>query len=242
MRTLLTGPLVPDPPQLRRLVGRTILHTRVAGRGTWTVTDRGDVLHSRIQLLDGEAVGLRDERLVGARITGAGIGVGKEVRVALASGGHLSAAPRWSLEGPYGARLAVDDDGRVESVPAGAPRFATPERIDELAASTPTGLEERLAELGRDGPFHPGQVVDVLAASGVLDEEEFAARGPVLLGRMLARGEVRAGFVSGGRFRAWDLPLVDVLEHITWTWRALGGSTPTADMIAWFALTTPRHP
>lgn len=250
VRSILSSAIPPDPPLLRGLVGQTVLHTRVAARGTWTVTERGTVLHARIQRLDGDPVGLRDARVVGARIAGAGIGVGQELWVALEGRGRLVAAPRWSLEGPYGALLAVDDDGETRAVAAGAPRFATAERIDEFSRSTPSGIEERLAELGREGPFHPGQVVEVLAAAGALEDEEFAARGPLLLGRMLARGELRAGFVVNGAFRAWELPLVDVLEHVAWTWGGLGGRTPGRDMIAWFALSPagrealgpPRHP
>lgn len=54
---------------------------------------------------------------------------------------------------------------------------------------------------------------------------------------MLARGELRAGFVTGGRFTPWDMPLAQVIEHIGTTWRAIGGRAPGPDMIAWFALT-----
>ena len=67
------------PALLEELRGQTILHTRVAARGTWTVTARGWVLHSRIQQVEGpgrdgiaaSAVDLRDPRLVGAALQGA---------------------------------------------------------------------------------------------------------------------------------------------------------------------------
>lgn len=41
------------PAPLADLIGQTIVHTRVAARGTWTVTARGSVLSSRAQLLEG---------------------------------------------------------------------------------------------------------------------------------------------------------------------------------------------
>ncbi|MGO1686148.1 MAG: hypothetical protein ACTHYR_14320, partial [Brachybacterium sp.] len=66
---------------------------------------------------------------------------------------------------------------------------------------------------------------------------EFERRGPILLARLLARGEIRPGFVTGGRFTAWDMSLADVVEHIGTTWTAIGGRAPGPDMIAWFELT-----
>ena len=66
------------PAPLADLIGQTIVHTRVAARGTWAVTARGSVLSSRTQLLEGAhdlergvapgtdpAVGLRDPRRAG---------------------------------------------------------------------------------------------------------------------------------------------------------------------------------
>lgn len=41
------------PAPLADLIGQTIVHTRVAARGTWAVTARGSVLSSRTQLLAG---------------------------------------------------------------------------------------------------------------------------------------------------------------------------------------------
>lgn len=83
----LAGSPVPDgrrthgiPAPLADLIGQTIVHTRVAARGTWSVTARGSVLSSRTQLHEGAhdlergaapetdpAVGLRDPRIVGDR-------------------------------------------------------------------------------------------------------------------------------------------------------------------------------
>lgn len=79
--------------------------------------------------------------------------------------------------------------------------------------------------------------MSVLANAGALEEAEFERRGPLLLARLLARGEIRAGFVTAGQFTAWDLSLAEVVEHIGTTWTAIGGRTPGPDMIAWFALT-----
>lgn len=236
------------PVLLEGLGGQTILHTRVAARGTWTVTARGVVLHSRIQRVEGpgagaaaaSAVGLRDPRLVGAVIQGAELLPDAQLRLTVQGAGgplHLSTVPHWRLEGPRGALLRADERGELSEHPPGPPVHAAPERLAEHAASRRSGIEDRLLATGRDGWLHPGHVVAVLASAGALEDEEFERRGPVLLARMLARGEIRAGFVTAGRFRAWDMPLAEVVEHIGTTWTALGGRTPGPDMIAWFELT-----
>lgn len=234
-------------PLLDALRGQTIVHTRVAARGTWTVTARGWVLHSRSQELDGPelpadrtaAVGLRDPRVVAAAIHGAEMHDGR-LHLALHTGRaplRLSTAPRWQLDGPRGAQLVVSAEGELTARPPGPPVHATPEALAEHAASSRSGIEERLLALGREQWLHPGHVVAVLASAGALDEEEFTRRGPVLLARLLVRGELRAGFVSGGRFRAWERPAAEIVEHIGTTWTAIGGRTPGPDMIAWFELT-----
>ncbi|ASK66060.1 hypothetical protein CFK39_09820 [Brachybacterium avium] len=234
-------------PLLAGLAGQTIVHTRVASRGTWTVTARGWVLNSRIQELEdpsitsdrATAVGLRDPRVVGAAIHHAEMLDGL-LTLTLGSGRgplRLSTVPRWRLEGPRGALLQVDAEGEVSDRPPGAPLYATPEALAEHAASSRSGIEERLLALGREQWLHPGHVVTVLANAGALDDAEFERRGPLLLARLLARGEVRAGFVTACRFTAWDLPLAEVIEHIGTTWTAIGGRTPGPDMIAWFELT-----
>lgn len=251
MRSLLSGLSGRGRPQSHPLLdglrGQTIIHTRVASRGTWTVTARGWVLHSRIQHLEGlgfgadgtSAVGLRDPRAVGASIHGAELLDGllpltlRTARSPL----RLSTVPRWQLDGPRGALLRADEKGELAERTPGAPIHATDEAMAEHAASTRSGIEERLLTLGRDQWLHPGHVVTVLANAGALDDAEFARRGPVLLARLLMRGEIRAGFVSAGRFTAWNLSLPEIVEHIGTTWTAIGGRTPGPDMIAWFELT-----
>ena len=236
------------PALLEELRGQTILHTRVAARGTWTVTARGWVLHSRIQQVEGpgrdgiaaSAVDLRDPRLVGAALQGAELLPDGQLHLFLqgAEGPlRLSTVPRWQLKGPRGALLRAEERGEISQLPPGPPVHAAPEQLAEHAASARSGIEDRLLAQGRDEWLHPGHVVTVLANAGALEDEEFERRGPVLLARMLARGELRAGFVTAGRFRAWDLPLAEVVEHIGTTWTALGGRTPGPDMIAWFELT-----
>ncbi|APX33828.1 hypothetical protein BH708_15170 [Brachybacterium sp. P6-10-X1] len=235
-------------PLLEELVGQSIIHTRVASRGTWTVTARGWVLHSRIQQLagatlgsdEGGVVGLRDPHLLGGVITSAEIlGDGSLSLTLSAPAGplRLTSPPRWRLQGPRRAQLEAEKKGQVDARPAGEAVYATPETLALYAASRPSALEERLRETGRDAWIHPGHVVDLLARSGALEDTEFERRGPDLLGRLLGRGEIRAGFVSGGRFTPWDLPLAEVVEHIGTTWDAIGGRTPGPGMIAWFELT-----
>ncbi|MGO1225200.1 MAG: hypothetical protein ACTMII_03725 [Brachybacterium sp.] len=252
MRSFLSGLTGHHPPQghplLEGLRGQTIVHTRVASRGTWTITARGWVLQSRIQQLDGPAltddppaaVGLRDPRLVGAAIHGTELLGDGLLRLALQSPQgplRLSTVPRWRLEAPRGALLQIADKGEITSRPAGPPLHATPAALAEHAASTRSGIEERLLAMGREQWLHPGHVVTVLANAGALDDAEFERRGPLLLARLIAREEIRAGFVTAGRFTPWNLPTQDIIEHIATTWTAIGGRTPDADMIAWFELT-----
>lgn len=236
----------PGHPLLDGLAGQTILHTRVAARGTWTVTARGWVLHSRIQLLEGPgidpdaaAVGLRDPRIVGAAVEEALSDDDRLILTLRTSTGRqrLSTVPAWQLDGPRGAMLRTAATGEVTDQAPGPPLYATPEALSEHAASTRSGIEERLLALGREQWLHPGHVVSVLAGAGALEDAEFERRGPLLLARLLTQGEIRAGFVTGGRFSAWDLPLEEIVEHIGTTWAALGGRTPGPDMIAWFELT-----
>lgn len=235
-------------PLLDGLRGQTILHTRVASRGTWTITARGWVLHSRIQQLEGPAltsdapaaVGLRDPRAVGALIHEAEMLTDGRLTLTLQTSrgpARLSTVPRWQIDAPRGASLQRTQEGELTDRPPGAPVHATPEALAEHAASPRSGIEQRLLERGRRAWLHPGDVVAVLASAGALEDTEFERRGPVLLARMLARDEIRAGFVAEGRFTPWDLPLEDVVEHLGTTWRALGGRTPGPDMIAWFELT-----
>ena len=240
------------PPQghllLDGLRGQTVLHTLVASRGTWTITARGWVLHSRIQQLEGPAlgtdasaaVGLRDPLLVGAVIREAEMLADGHLTLALQTSRgplRLTTVPRWQIDAPRGASLHVAEKGEVTERPPGAPVHATSEALAEHAASTRSGIEQRLLERGSRAWLHPGDVVTVLAGAGALEDTEFERRGPVLLARMLARDEIRAGFVAEGRFTPWNLSLEDVVEHIGTTWRALGGRTPGPDMIAWFELT-----
>lgn len=247
----------PSPPAsfpklLAQLPGQTIVHTRVAARGTWTVTTRGWVLHSRIQDLPGGPVGLRDPRAVGAAFEQVRLEE-DELVVALRPTGETSQRsgtsprggeilslrlrPAWEVTGPRRARAGITARGERWEEPPGPPLHASPEQLAAHRASTRSGIEDRLLATARDRCVHPGHVVEVLAAAGAVDEEEFARRGPLLLARMLARGELQAGFLHEGRFRAWDLPLEEVIEHIGTTWTAIGGRTPDRDMIAWFALT-----
>lgn len=243
----------PSHPLLDGLRGQTVVHTRVASRGTWTITARGWVLHSRIQQLNGlalhgdalesnpsAAVGLRDPRLVGATIYDAELlGDGLLTLTLQNSQGplRLSTAPRWRLDAPRGAMLQAEEKGELTSLPAGPPVHATTSALAEHAASSRSGIEERLLAMGREQWLHPGHVVTALANAGALDDAEFERRGPLLLARLIAREEIRAGFVTAGRFTPWDLSLQEIIEHITTTWRAIGGRAPEADMIAWFELT-----
>ena len=241
----------PTPhPLLTELTGQTVIHTRVAARGTWTVTGRGWVVHSRMQRLDAPAlaaedpgslaVTLRDARVVGTRIQGAemlGDGMLRLVLQGPAGPLTLSTVAPWQVEGPRGALLQVAPKGEVHAVPPGPPVHASPERLAEHAASRPSGPELRLLERAEGRVLHPGDVVEVLTAAGALDEEEFERRGPLLLARLLSRGELQAGWVDRGVFTPWTLELPQVIEHIGATWVALGGSTPGPDMIAWFERT-----
>lgn len=252
MRSFLSGLTGRHQPQSHPLLdglrGQTVIHTRVASRGTWTITARGWVLQSRIQQLDGPAleddppaaVGLRDPRLVGAAIHGAELLDDGLLALTLQSPQgplRLSTAPRWQLDAPRGAMLQVAEKGEITARPAGPPVHATAAALSAHAASSRSGIEERLLAMGREQWLHPGHVVTVLANAGALDDAEFERRGPLLLARLIAREEIRAGFMTAGRFTPWDLPLQDVIEHVATTWTAIGGRTPGADMIAWFELT-----
>src|SRR5699024_2549764 len=211
-----------------------------ATRGGWGRCSRARALGGRQWVLDGaRAVGLRAPRVVGASIQHAEM-VDGLLTIALqgAQGPlRLSTVPRWRLEAPRGAVLQAEEKGEISARPPGAPRYASSEALAEHAASSRSGIEERLLALGREQWLHPGHVVSVLASAGALDDAEFERRGPLLLARLLARGEIRAGFVTGGRFTPWELPLAEVVEHIGTTWTAIGGRTPGPDMIAWFELT-----
>ena len=233
---------------LEGLRGQTVLHTKVAARGTWTITARGWVLQSRIQHLDGPAlaagaaaaVGLRDPRLVGALIREAEMLPDGHLALSLqAPRGplRLTTAAPWRIDAPRRASLEAAAGEELIVRPPGAPVHATPEALAEHAASPRSGIEQRLLDRGRRAWLHPGDVVSVLAGAGALEDTEFERRGPLLLARMLARGEIRAGFVTGGRFVPWTLSLEDVVEHIGTTWWALGGRVPGPGMIAWFELT-----
>lgn len=239
-------------PLLEVLPGQAIVHTRVAARGTWTVTAHGWVLHSRIQLLDGDAVGLRDPRLIGCTITTAEMLPDGTLGLVLQDGpapapgpsGPPSAVPRrlttvapWRIDGPRRAMLQADEKGNLAASPPGAPVFATPQALAEHSASEASGIEQRLLRLARDTWLHPGHVVELLSNAGALEDEEFERRGPVLLARMLARGELRAGFVTGGSFHPWQLGLAETIEHIGAVWTAIGGRAPGPDTIAWFEIT-----
>ena len=263
MRAFLSGPTGAPGPDDRRahgipapladLIGQTIVHTRVAARGTWTVTARGSVLSSRTQLLEGThgtgqdtapgtdpAVDLRDPRVVGAQVLDAQLLEDGAVRLSLQAvhgPSALRTAAPWRLEGPRGALVVADEEGGIRAEPAGAPVHATEEALAAHAASSPSGIERRLLGLARRRVLHPGDVVEEIAASGALEDEEFARRGPALLARMLVRGELAAGFVVEGRFRPWTMPVAEVVEHVATTWQAIGGRTPGPDMIGWFALT-----
>lgn len=235
-------------PLLEVLPGQPIVHTRVAARGTWTVTAHGWVLHSRIQLLDGEAVGLRDPRLIGATITTAEMLPEGTLGLVLQDGPgrppgssttprRLTTVAPWRIDGPRRAMLQADEKGNLSATPPGPPVFATPETLAEFSASQPSGIEQRLLRRARDGWLHPGHVVELLASAGALEDEEFERRGPILLSRMLARGELRAGLVTGGSFHAWQLNLAETIEHIGTVWTAIGGRAPGPDTIAWFEIT-----
>lgn len=241
------GFLRSSPPQshplLDALAGQQVIHTRVEGRGTWTITDRGWMLHSRIQRLgtDPTAIGLRDQRLLGAGFVAAQMGRKGELSVHLqhprTGALLLSPLPPWRLTADRGAMLSVDAAGELQDSPPGPPRFATPQAMAEHAASSPGSIEDRLLATARERWLHPGDVVELLVGAGALRDDEFESRGPLLLARMLVRGELRAGTVRNGRFTPWDLPLEQIVEHLGTTWEALGGRTPGPDMIAWFELT-----
>lgn len=225
-------------PLLAALPGQSIIHTRVAARGTSTVTARGWVLHSRIQLLEGDAVGLRDARLIGCTITAAEMMPDGTLVVTLREGPRrLTTTAPWRLEGPQRSLLQADEKGQLTASPPAGPVFATPQQLAELAASSPSGIEKRLLAVARDGWLHPGHVVEALVGAGALEDEEFESRGPTLLSRMLARGELRAGFVVDGKFRPWSLGLAEVIEHIGTVWTAIGGRDPGAGAIGWFEIT-----
>lgn len=244
-------------PLLDEMLGQSIVHTRVAARGTWTVTARGWVLHSRIQLLElpeqpglpgqegsaGQApVGLRDPRLLGASITAVHLLPKGQLTVTMTAADdpmplRLSTVAPWRLDGPRGAQLLCEGKGELSATPPGAPRFATPAALAEHAASRPSAIEQKLLRTAQESWLHPGHVVEALAASGALREPEFEQRGTLLLARMLARGELRPGFVTQGRFTTWTLSTADVIEHIGATWAAIGGRAPGPGMIAWFELT-----
>lgn len=230
----------PSPMPLPQLVGQAVIHTRVAARGTWTATARGWSLHARSQVVDGSAVGLRDPRVVGAVIEQVVVGSDGTLHVTLTQRtGHASLmipAP-WLVAGPLGAAIRADEKGRTVSTAPSGPEFATADAMAAHRASTPSGLERTLLRRGLDEYLHPGHVVEALLQSGAVEDEEFERRGPLLLARLLARGDLRAGFLTGGRFTPWDLPVEEVIEHVGTTWRAVGGREPRAGMIGWFELT-----
>src|SRR5690606_27085361 len=117
----------------------------------------------------------------------------------------------------------------------GPPLHASPEQLAAHRASTRSGIEDRLLATARDRCVHPGHVVEVLAAAGAVDEEEFARRGPLLLARMLARGELQAGILHEGRFRCWARAQKAVIKRTGTTSTAMGGPAPDGDMSAWVA-------
>src|SRR5690606_16974976 len=129
----------PSPPAsfpklLAQLPGQTIVHTRVAARGTWTVTTRGWVLHSRIQDLPGGPVGLRDPRAVGAAFEQVRLEE-DELVVALRPTGETSQRsgtsprggeilslrlrPAWEVTGPRRARAGITARGERWEEPPG---------------------------------------------------------------------------------------------------------------------------
>ncbi|MDN5687964.1 MAG: hypothetical protein L0G94_15000 [Brachybacterium sp.] len=58
---------------LEELVGQSIIHTRVASCGTWTVTARGWALHSRIQQKAGPPLIGTTWEAIGGRTLGPGL-------------------------------------------------------------------------------------------------------------------------------------------------------------------------
>ncbi|WP_262425372.1 hypothetical protein [Brachybacterium sp. Z12] len=163
MRSFLSGLSGRHQPQRHPLLdglrGQTIIHTRVASRGTWTVTARGWVLQSRIQQLGGpaldedpsSAVGLRDPRLVGATIRDAEmLGDGHLTLTLQNPQGPLwlSTVPRWQLEGPRGALLHVAAKGsspiarpglRCMPRPSSSPRTPPPPAAGSRSACSRWG-------------------------------------------------------------------------------------------------------
>src|SRR5699024_7229038 len=88
-------------------------------------------------------------------------------------------------------------EGELTARSPGPPVHATPAALAEHAASSRSGIEERLLALGREQWLHPGHVVAVLASAGALDEGAVTRRGPGPLARRRGRGAARAGPTGG---------------------------------------------
>ncbi len=234
----------PDPSALtplQALTGQRIIHTAVERRGTRCVFDRGWVIESREQRLADIALTLRDPRALGARCAQSTVGRDGDLLVTLdGPAGPLPLETRapWTVTGPYGVVVRADHSGQVSSAGPSGPVHATAEALARHRESSIGGVERAVLRAAQNEPFiHPGHVVAALTQAGAVADDEFERRGPLVLARLLVRGELEAGFVTDGAFSAWSMPIEQIIEHIGTTWLAIGGREPGRDMIAWFRLT-----
>ncbi|HHX48030.1 MAG TPA: hypothetical protein GX718_11765 [Brevibacterium sp.] len=207
---------------------------------TRLVTSRGAVLHGKSPT-SGGALLTDDSRLLGSVITASTLAPDGVLTLALArpdSGNTMLITTRapWALEFPLGAAIAARADGHIGRRPATGPRFATPQALDEWAASSPDEVEQAVLNAAADDWVSPGDVVSALLRSGVSDDREIERRGIDVLARLLVRGDLVAGSIDDTGFHPAPEPVEAVVEHVGTVWQALGGRRPGPGQIGWFDL------
>ena len=225
---------------LESLRGQWIEAVDLDANGVRLVTSRGAVLHGPAATGD-EGVRPDDGRLLGAVLTATTLANDGVLTLVLADADGadpLVAALRapWVLTLPLGAGIAARADGRIGLREATGPVHATSEAMAVWSASAPTEIELAVLDAAADDWVSPGDVVSALLRSGVTDDEVVEQQGIETLARLLARGDLEAGWIDEEGFRSVpDAPDV-VIEHVATVWRALGGRRPSPGQISWFRL------
>lgn len=225
---------------LESLRGQWIEAVDLDADGARLVTSRGAVLHGPAST-GTEDLRADDGRLLGAVLTATTLATDGVLTLVLADADGadpLVAALRapWVLALPLGAGIAARADGRIGLRGASGPVHATPEAMAAWSASAPSEIELAVLDAAADDWVSPGDVVSALLRSGVQDDEVVEQQGIETLSRLLARGDLEAGWIDEEGFRPVQDPPEVVIEHVATVWRALGGRRPGPGQISWFRL------
>ncbi|MEE1650338.1 hypothetical protein V1260_05980 [Brachybacterium sp. J144] len=239
-------PALPD--HLASLRGQWIEGIAVDADRTRLVTSRGAVLHGPAEpggasWIGGDGLSKDDGRLLGAVVTATTLAPEGVLTLVLADADGndpLLVAIRapWVLALPRGAGLAARADGRIDVREGSGPVHATAEAMGAWTESEPCAVERAVLEAAEDDWVSPGDVVSALLRAGVSTDEEIARQGIAVLSRLLARGDLEAGWIEEEGFRPAEGAPADVIEHVATVWHALAGigRRPGPGQIAWFRI------